>query len=151
MEASGEPPPTFQWRKDAVPITGATASRLTIAPASLSDSGTYDVVVTNATGEAVSSQARVSVTKRHQSISFQGAPNAVAGQPVTLSANASSGLPVRFEIVSGVGILNGDTLTAQGGTVVVQAIQTGDATFEAAMPVTQTYIFSTTAPGQHPP
>jgi hypothetical protein len=150
VEASGEPPPSFQWRKDNVPITGATARALTIAQASLNDSGSYDVVATNASGRAASAPARVTVGKRHQSISFQSAGNATAGQPVTLSANASSGLPVRFEIVSGVGTLSGDILTSQAGTVVVQAIQSGDANFEAAMPVTQTFIFAA-AQGQHNP
>jgi len=145
VEASGEPEPALQWRRDGVPITGANSSRLSIVAATLFDSGTYDVIASNSSGEVRSAPARVAVGKRQQAISFQGATTAVAGQPVPLSASASSGLPVRFEIVSGIAILNGETLTSQGGTVVVQATQPGDSTFEAASPVTQTFVFSAAA------
>jgi len=151
VEASGEPPPAFQWRKDSVPITGATGRALEIAAAALSDSGTYDVVVSNALGAATSAGARVKVTKRPQSILFQGSTAAVpAGQPVSLNANATSGLPVHFEIVSGIASLSGGTMTSQGGTVVVQAEQPGDSRFEPAMPVTQTFIFTPAMGGAHP-
>jgi uncharacterized protein YfaP (DUF2135 family) len=93
----------------------------------------------------------VAVGKRRQHIQFQSAnTSAAAGQQVALNANSTSGLPVRFEVVSGAGILSGDTLTSQGGTVIVQASQPGDDTYEAAMPVTQTYLF-TSNQGQHGP
>ncbi len=151
VEASGEPPPAFQWRKDGSPVTGATGRALEIASAALSDTGTYDVVVSNALGASTSAGARVNVTKRHQSILFQASTAAVpVGQPVTLNANATSGLPVHFEVVSGIASLSGGTMTSQGGTVVVQAEQPGDATFEAAMPVTQTFIFTPAMGGGHP-
>ena len=151
VQASGEPAPAYQWRKDSVPISGATSRILTIAAAAQSDTGAYDVVASNPSGDAASAPARVTVTKRHQSISFQVSTSAVpAGQPVSLNANASSGLPVRFEVVSGAATLRGATLMSQGGMVIVQAEQSGDATFEAAMPVTQTFLFSVTQ-GQHQP
>jgi hypothetical protein len=151
VEASGEPPPQFQWRKDAIPISGATGPALEIAAAALSDSGTYDVVVSNSLGAATSAGARLAVTKRHQSIAFLGSTAAVpAGQPVSLNASATSGLPVHFEIVSGIAVLSGGTVTSQGGTVVVQAEQLGDSTFEPAMPVTQTFIFTPALSGGHP-
>jgi hypothetical protein len=151
-EASGEPPPAFQWRKNRVPITGATARAYSIDSASASDAGSYDVVVTNASGEVTSPPARIAVTKRHQSIAFQVTATAVpVGQQCVVSATASSGLPVRFQIVSGSATLSGGTLTSQsGGSVVVQAEQSGDATFEAAMPVTETFFF-TASQGSHPP
>jgi hypothetical protein len=150
-EASGEPAPTFQWRKDGVPVQGATDRRLTIAPAALSDSGDYDVVASNPLGSATSGPARVAVGRRGQTISFQSAAPATAGQPVILSASASSGLPVRFEVVSGAATLNASTLTAQAGTVVVQASQPGDSTYEAAPPVTQSFQVAAAAEGQHAP
>jgi hypothetical protein len=124
---------------------------LTIASAALSDSGAYDVVASNSMGSAASAPARVSVGKRRQSITFQAATVALAaGQQVVLSASASSGLPVRFEVVSGAAIVNGDMLTSQGGTVVVQATQAGDSVYEPAMPVSQTFMFGA-AVGQHSP
>jgi len=50
-----------------------------------------------------------------------------------LTASASSGLPVRFTLLSGPATLSGSTLTFTGpGTVTVQADQDGDATYAAA-------------------
>ncbi len=58
--------------------------------------------------------------------------------PVTLTATASSALPVSYAVISGPATLNGSTLTLTGaGTVVVQASQAGDGTFSAATPVSQ--------------
>ncbi len=122
VEATGEPEPAFQWRKDGSAITGANGRRLSIAMAALADAGGYDVVASNASGEVRSSVARVTVGKRHQAISFQPATAALAGQPVPLVASASSGLPVQFDVVSGAAFLSGNTLTSQGGLVVVQGI-----------------------------
>ena len=138
----GEPEPSLQWRKDGVPITGAKRATLEIASAALSDAAAYDVVASNASGSATSARARVTIVKRHQSISFLPSGPVASGQPVTLSATASSGLPVRYQLLSGVGTLNGALLTSPGGTVVVQALQPGAATFEAAAPATQTFVFT---------
>lgn len=67
--ASGHPAPTYQWRKDGQPITNATSSTYTIASAQPQASGTYDVVVTNASGTATSNGALLVVN-----------PNAPPGQ-----------------------------------------------------------------------
>jgi hypothetical protein len=143
VEASGEPDPTLQWRKDGIALSGATDRRFAIAASSFGDAGTYDVVATNPSGSARSEPARVTVGKRRQVITFLPPTNPVAGQPVTLSATASSGLPVQFDIVSGVALLSGQTLNSpSGGTVVVQASQRGDTNYEAASPVAQTFIFT---------
>jgi len=148
-EASGEPLPTLQWRKDGEPLPGATSHRLVIAPAALSDSGAYDVVASNAMGSATSERVQVTVGKRRQTIIYQGPFNAVVGVPVTLTANATSGLPVRFEVVSGSAVLSGATMTAQwAGAVVVRVSQPGDPTFAAAAPVDQSLPVTTTPAGR---
>jgi hypothetical protein len=69
-KASGEPAPSLQWRKDGVPVAGATDSRLTVASATPADAGAYDVVASNLLGSATSDRAVVTVGKRPQSISF---------------------------------------------------------------------------------
>jgi hypothetical protein len=142
VEVSGEPAPALQWRKDGSPIQGATGAALAIPRAAASDAGSYDLVATNASGSAASQRARVDVGRRAQFISFlaPGGP-LVAGQPVTLSASASSGLAVQLEVSSGAAFLSGTTLTAQPGAVVIRASQPGDSETQAAEPVTQTLVF----------
>ena len=59
--------------------------------------------------------------------------------PLTLSATASSGLPVAFSVLSGPSALNGNTLTVTGaGSIVVEADQAGSTNVNAAPPVRET-------------
>jgi hypothetical protein len=62
QSSSGGVTLTYQWRKGAVDISGATAPSFTIPSASPSDSGTYDVVVSSPCGSVTSSAAIVTVT-----------------------------------------------------------------------------------------
>jgi hypothetical protein len=53
----------YQWRRNGAPVQGATSRRLVIPAASMSDTGSYEVVIGSACGEPVSStSAHVSVT-----------------------------------------------------------------------------------------
>ncbi len=63
VTASGNGPFTYHWRRNTVnlsngsEISGATTSSLTINPAGTGDTGSYDVVVTDSLGQAVTSAA----------------------------------------------------------------------------------------------
>jgi hypothetical protein len=57
--AVGVPPLAYQWRKNGVPIPGATTSSLSITNVSLHDTATYDLRVTNLYGTAISSPVTV--------------------------------------------------------------------------------------------
>jgi uncharacterized repeat protein (TIGR03806 family) len=59
--AAGVPAPTYQWRKDGSPITGATSASYTINNAQLSHAGSYSVVVTNSASSVTSNSATLSV------------------------------------------------------------------------------------------
>ncbi|SFE43771.1 Por secretion system C-terminal sorting domain-containing protein [Chitinophaga sp. CF118] len=61
--ATANPAPTYQWRKNAVNISGATAVSYSIANVQPADSGLYSVVVTNTAGSATSSNAKLTVAK----------------------------------------------------------------------------------------
>ncbi|MBI3416523.1 MAG: immunoglobulin domain-containing protein [Verrucomicrobia bacterium] len=61
VDAGGTPPLNYQWRKDGAPIPGATASTFAKANVDASDSGNYDVVISNAQGSVQSQQANVAV------------------------------------------------------------------------------------------
>jgi len=74
--------------------------------------------------------------------------------PITLSASASSGLPVSFSVVSGPGKISGNTLTITGaGPVQVVAKQSGNGTYPPATPVTNTVVVNQAllTVGPHPP
>lgn len=87
----------------------------------------------------------ITVSMASQTIAFTGLPNtAVFGQagPYTLTAVASSGLPVSYS-VSGPATLSGSVLTVTSpGTVAVTASQAGNAVYNSAAPVTQTIVIS---------
>jgi hypothetical protein len=81
------------------------------------------------------------VAKAGQTIAFAAISPKTTTQTVTLSATASSGLTVSFAVVSGPGIISGNTLSfTRQGKVVVQATQAGNANYAAAAPVSQTVV-----------
>ncbi len=73
-----------------------------------------------------------------QAISMPPIPNKlISDAPFEISAEANSGLPVSFEIVSGPATIDGNTITLDGvpGEVMVLATQAGDDIFDAASDV----------------
>ncbi len=76
-----------------------------------------------------------------QTISFPSIPDKLSNDaPFTLSATASSGLPVVFTVVTGPATVAGNTLTLTGpGTVTVRATQAGSGSYAAAPAVEQTF------------
>jgi hypothetical protein len=62
VSVTGSGAMAYQWRRDGAAIAGATAVSHTIAIAKASDAGSYDVVVTNASGSATSAAATLAIT-----------------------------------------------------------------------------------------
>jgi sugar lactone lactonase YvrE len=82
-----------------------------------------------------------------QSITFPTPVVQTYGTPLTLSATATSGLPVSFALTSGPATLSGNTLTFSApGSVTVQATQEGNAYYGAATPVSVTFTVNKAAP-----
>jgi hypothetical protein len=81
------------------------------------------------------------VRKISQEISFTPPADAMAGQPVTLSAKASSGLPVSYTPDNpGACPVSGTTVTpAEGGTCTITASQAGNDKYAAAQPVMKSF------------
>jgi hypothetical protein len=94
---------------------------------------------------ALTQNAAFTVAQEAQTIAFAAPASPVIPSvgPVTLSASASSGLPVSFSVVSGPATLSGSTVTVTGvGAVVVAANQAGNADYLAAAQVTRTIVVS---------
>ncbi|MFA8434554.1 MAG: endonuclease [Marinifilaceae bacterium] len=79
--------------------------------------------------------------KQAQTISFPNLTNKTFGNdPFALTATASSGLAVTFQIVSGPATIKGNTLSITGaGTVTVKASQIGNQKFLPAAAVTRSF------------
>lgn len=99
-----------------------------IAP---TNAGSYSVSATvidsNYTGAA---HGTLVIAKAAQTVNFAAPGSATVGVPLTLSATASSGLPVTFSVVSGSASLAGTALTVDtAGSVTVRASQAGNENF----------------------
>jgi hypothetical protein len=93
--ASGSPAPTYQWRKNGIAISGATAASYTIAGVVAGDAGTYTALATNSAGSATSNGAVLTVNPATSAPVFTLQPTSktvTVGASVTFTA-AASGLP----------------------------------------------------------
>ena len=156
--ASGEP----------VTLAITTGAGLaTLSGTTLSPTGVGTVIITamqvgNANYEAAPAMTHeITVGLRTQTLSFAGSPTvATVGTDIELVvAGGASGEPVTLAITTGAGLatLSGTTLSPTGvGTVIITAMQVGNANYEAAPPMTheitvgqgtQTIMFTSPAVG----
>jgi len=61
IAASGNPTPTYQWKKNGSNIAGATSATYSIAVTTLADAGSYSAVATNSVSSAASNAATLVV------------------------------------------------------------------------------------------
>jgi len=92
---------TYQWRHDGSPLPAATTPQVTLTQLQLTDSGTYDVVVTNGGGSVTS--APVTLTVINGTVS---PPPTLDTQPVSQAVN--NGTSVTFAVGA-----SGENLTYQ--------------------------------------
>lgn len=102
--AVGSGPFSYQWRKDGVPLAGATAAVFTIAAAGTADRGNYSVIVTNGAGSATSPAATLTVNTPSAPVVTPPAITAqpaslvaIPGSPTTLAIAAEGSGPLNFQ------------------------------------------------------
>jgi hypothetical protein len=86
-----------------------------------------------------------SINMANQDINFPAIPNHTVGDaPFSISATASSGLPITFALLSGPATLNGNLVTLNGGVgkVTVEAADTGNVNYNPAANVDQSFEVS---------
>ena len=83
---------------------------------------------------AASANQTFKIIKANQTVSFDSVADKTYGDaPFTVSASASSGLPVTFDVVSGPATVSSGMVTLTGtGAVTLQASQAGDANYNSA-------------------
>jgi len=97
VTAEGEPPLSYQWRKDGVDIVGATFDTLVIDATQAGDSGEYDVVVTNVCAMVASFPATLTVNVA-PSIQDQPIDRVVCqGDPAVFSVTVAGSTPLTYQ------------------------------------------------------
>lgn len=94
--ADGSPAPTFQWRKNGTPISGATGQTYVIASAKLSDAGSYSVVASNNLGSATSPDEVLAV---QEAAGPTNVAPAISTQPAA-SQTVAAGGSATFSVVA---------------------------------------------------
>lgn len=133
VEASGAAPLTYQWRKDAVPVAGATTASLALNAVKAADQGGYSVVVTNAQSSATSAAAAISVVAAAIAPTFTRAPSAqsaTAGTDVTFSVVVAGTAPFTYQWLRGGQALAGEI----GATLTLRSVQkTNEGSYSVAV------------------
>ncbi|MES2594212.1 MAG: immunoglobulin domain-containing protein [Verrucomicrobiota bacterium] len=89
---------TCQWRRDQIPIPLATETTFTRTNIQTTDTGYYDVVVTNLVGEAIGGPVFVQVFGGAPAIVRQPAPRSVAtGSPVSFTVQATGAHELSYQ------------------------------------------------------
>jgi fibronectin type 3 domain-containing protein len=164
--AAGTAPLTYQWRKAGVALAEATAPTLTLDPLSTADAGSYDVVVTNPVGTAVSGPATLDVSKAEAAITLDGlfqtydggthpvtADTTPAGLTVSLTYDGSAEPPVTAGLYPVVATVADPDFTGTGAGTLIIAKATAAV---ALAPLTQAYdgtprsVTATTSPAGLP-
>jgi len=126
VTATGTAPLTYQWRKDGGVVSGATGSRLTLANAQTSDSGSYQVVVANALGSATSAVAMLLVSDVASPPSFVAQPQSLTrnqGASATFNVTVAGSWPLSYQWY-----LNGSAISGATQSSYTDAnVQPGDA------------------------
>jgi hypothetical protein len=95
--ASGQPAPTYQWRRNGEALQGETNAAYTIAAAQEGDEGMYDGVVSNIGGSVVSDAVSVSV---NDPVNFTSHPQSQTVNPnatVTFSVQVTGTGPFSYQ------------------------------------------------------
>jgi hypothetical protein len=117
----------------------------TTSTATLIGYGTCRIQVTQAGNAGYTAAAPVSqsffVQREAQTISFPAIATQAIGTPLTLTATATSGLPVSFiSLTPAICTVNGTTATlTASGSCGIEATQTGDTTYGAAPVATRSF------------
>jgi hypothetical protein len=126
VTATGNPAPTYQWRKNFAPITGATSSTYTLTSAQTSDAGSYDVVVTNSVSAVSSQIARLTVSAGDQAPTITSQPmnqTAVIGHTATFTVVASGVPDPTYQWLKNTKAIDGAT----SATLMLSQVQSTDA------------------------
>jgi hypothetical protein len=129
--ATGTAPLSYQWRKGGVAISGATSASYTVAGAQSTDSGSYDVIVSNVVGPVTSQAATLTVFTPPSITSEPSSQTRLAGSTATFQVTATGSAPLSYQWRKA----GADIFGATGASLVLTNAQSAD---EAAYSVVVT-------------
>ena len=97
VSASSPTSLSYQWRYNGANIAGATGSSYSKSNLQLSDSGSYDVVVSNSAGSVTSSAATLTVANPPAITSQPQNRTVDPGVSATFSVSASGSAPLSYQ------------------------------------------------------
>ena len=123
------------------PITGSSVLTLTASPTATTGTATLIINATTSYETATTTLAlTVTPGKAAQSIAFAPLPPLNYGAiPFTLTATASSGLPVSYTVTGPATVMVSSLTVTGAGLVTVTANQPGNSVYAAATPVSQSF------------
>jgi predicted outer membrane repeat protein len=146
LESDAQGASAFRWLRNGVAIDAATATTYTVAIADIGQSLTFEVTPIASAGSLIGAPVTslpVTIGKADQTIVFNALANKNSGDAdFVVSATASSGLAVGFA-ASGSCTLTSNTVHLTGmGSCTITASQSGDANYNAAPDVSQTFTIT---------
>jgi Leucine-rich repeat (LRR) protein len=97
VTANGTSPLSYQWQSGAGPISGATASSLTLNNVQFSDAGNYFVAITNVAGSLTSSAATLTVWAPPSIATQPQSETNIAGTTAHFTVAASGTAPLAYQ------------------------------------------------------
>lgn len=119
---TGAQPMTYQWRRDGVPLAGATGATLTVANLRCDERAVFDVIVANPCGSATSAPATLTVRGVPVIVTPPAHATAKPGESTTFGVVADGAPPFSYQWRKDGVPLAGQT----GATLTVPNVQRSD-------------------------
>lgn len=142
--ASGQGSLTYQWMKDGVAISGATATSYLLTAVTEAAQGTYTVVVTNGSVSVTSNALPLSVNDPLTSVTVTRSPGSASVSPgvaVTFTANPVGTGPYTYQWIKD-GTIIVDATAATYAIAAAAATDVGDYSVKVTTPLTPAGITS---------
>ena len=111
VTATGTDPLTYQWIKNGEKITGATSASHTVSSVATSDTGGYQVLVSNSAGDQISQTATLRVAQPVIVVTQPVSTQIRQGQPYELGILASGTGPIAYQWYKEGAAVDGATAT----------------------------------------
>lgn len=129
VAANSASPVTYQWRKDGMPIAGATGATLDLANVASGDAGSYDVVITNAGGSTTAPAVTLAVDPEVPTLAAAASLSGTVGVPISYQIDAhtsgvtysATSLPAGLSLAAATGLITGTPTSTGTSTVTIGA------------------------------